>query len=97
MKDMPSWAKRYGNLMHIQDVAVDIDTYRKCIRLSSGLDLEYDDMCVCTGAAPKKMVGEHPKVVRLRDTDSVEELKNKLRNCTKIAVVGNGGIALDLV
>jgi hypothetical protein len=37
-----------------------------------------------------------PHVVVLRDTDSVDELSEKLKSARKVMVVGNGGIALEL-
>lgn len=39
----------------------------------------------------------HPKILGLRDTQSVEDFITKLRDAKTVCVVGNGGIALELV
>lgn len=44
------------------------------------------------------MILDHPNVIGLRDMDTVEYLINRLKNkVKKVAIVGNGGIALELV
>ncbi len=42
-------------------------------------------------------LAEHPRVVTLRDSTTVEELVSRLPSLRKIVLVGNGGIALELV
>ena len=62
----------------------------------------FDACCVASGARPfvpevlqdEKLKG---KVLTVRDTDSVEALKKKIGSAKKVVVVGNGGIALELV
>lgn len=39
----------------------------------------------------------HPLILTIRDTDTVENLKTKLRDAKRIVVVGNGGIATEIV
>ena len=63
--------------------------------LSETQVLPYDKLCICTGATPRRLLNS-PHVVVLRDTDSVEDLKKKLKTAKKVMVVGNGGIALEL-
>jgi len=36
-------------------------------------------------------------VIGIRDTSSVKELKKRLGDARRVAVIGNGGIALELV
>jgi pyruvate/2-oxoglutarate dehydrogenase complex dihydrolipoamide dehydrogenase (E3) component len=56
----------------------------------------YDKLCLCLGARPKK-IAEHPRIIGLRDQLSVEDLLQRLRTASRLAVVGNGGIALELI
>lgn len=56
----------------------------------------YDRLCVATGAAPRPLL-DHPGVVTLRDTASVERLAARLASARRVAVVGSGGVALELV
>jgi NADPH-dependent 2,4-dienoyl-CoA reductase/sulfur reductase-like enzyme len=64
--------------------------------------LPYSKLCLCTGSSPKRLL-ESPEVVTVRDTDSVAGMAAMLARFKgngrqpKIMVVGNGGIALDLV
>lgn len=44
------------------------------------------------------MIAEHnPFVIGIRDTETVKLFQEKLRNATRIIVIGNGGIATELV
>eukprot|EP00854_Cymbomonas_tetramitiformis_P006841 gene6841-8171_t len=45
----------------------------------------------------REVVADHPLVVTLRDTESVQALGERLQGVKRILVVGNGGIALELV
>lgn len=58
--------------------------------------MPFDRCLVATGAAPK-LVSAHPNVVGIRDTESVEELARRLASARRVLVVGNGGIALEVV
>lgn len=42
-------------------------------------------------------LADSPKVVTLRDSTTVEELMAQLPKARRIVIVGNGGIALELV
>lgn len=58
--------------------------------------VKYKELCVATGASPRKIwYSEH--VVTIRDTDSVGELQTRLQAARRIVIVGNGGIATELV
>ncbi|KAH7623760.1 putative Pyridine nucleotide-disulfide oxidoreductase domain-containing protein 1 [Nannochloris sp. 'desiccata'] len=101
----------YPNLNWVQGIATDIDTEKQLITILSTDDdnekideiasdlqissLPYDKVCICTGAKPRRLLNS-PHVVVLRDTDSVQELSDKLKSAKKVMVVGNGGIALEL-
>lgn len=65
--------------------------------LSNNERLFYDKLCICTGALPKSFNGGNPHVMTIRDTDTVKALQKRIANSKKIIVVGNGGIALELV
>jgi len=63
--------------------------------------LPFDRLCVAAGARPRQLPrvadGAAGSVVTLRDTDSVASLAQRLRGAGRIMVVGNGGIALELM
>lgn len=69
------------------------------LHLASGEELGYDRLCIATGGRPVRLPGlaSNPAVLTLRDTDSVDALAARLCSARHVAVVGNGGIALELV
>lgn len=73
-----------------------LDPENRLVVLDSGESIRYDDVCICTGASPRRILGSDC-VVTLRDTDSILSLCKKLDCCKSMMVVGNGGIALDVV
>ena len=70
---------------------------QKAITLNDSFSLRYSKLCVCTGAMPQLIGDESTRVYGIRDTDSVELLQGRLRHSKRVIVVGNGGIALELV
>lgn len=63
--------------------------------------IKYEFLCLCTGARPKLIdqvnVDNRKYILGLRDTESVIEFEKRIQNSRKIVIVGNGGIAADLV
>lgn len=59
-------------------------------------EIKYEKLCVCSGATPK-LLDEQDYVIGLRDTHSVEYLQSILGEAKRVVIVGNGGIATDLV
>lgn len=64
---------------------------------SSGRRVSYGRVCVCAGAQPKPTLTHHPLVLTLRDTESVRTLQARVAGARRVLVVGNGGIATELV
>eukprot|EP01039_Chlorochromonas_danica_P010846 gene10846-12056_t len=44
-----------------------------------------------------KLIAHHPLIVGLRDLSSVQVLKSRLEVAKRVAVIGNGGIALEVI
>lgn len=61
-----------------------------------GSKVHYDRLCICTGARPK-LIHDHPNIIGLRDLQSIEELLRHLQSARRVVIVGNGGIALELI
>ncbi|KAG8005719.1 Pyridine nucleotide-disulfide oxidoreductase domain-containing protein 1 [Nibea albiflora] len=64
---------------------------------ANGRVFGYEKLCICSGARPKLLTRDNPYVLGIRDTDSAQEFQKRLANAKRIVVVGNGGIALELV
>jgi NADPH-dependent 2,4-dienoyl-CoA reductase/sulfur reductase-like enzyme len=64
-------------------------------------ELPYDRVCFATGAHPRMPASVDAAaascVVTVRDTDSVQWLSHRMRGARRVVVVGNGGIALELM
>jgi hypothetical protein len=58
--------------------------------------VSYSKLCICSGVRPK-LLGTHRNIIGLRDMDSVQQLSARLATARRVVVVGNGGIALELV
>ena len=58
--------------------------------------ISYDRLCLCTGVRPR-LIAPHPNIIGLRDSHSLNELVRRLSGARRVLVVGNGGIALELV
>lgn len=61
-----------------------------------GEHLHYKKLCICTGGRPN-IISKHACVVGIRDTESVKQFKRKLSKARRVVIIGNGGIALELV
>lgn len=95
-----AWARQFSNLTLVKDVVVHIDSKNQFVKTKSGAEISYSDVCVCTGASPKSIMPSVAPIgfeITLRDTDSVVTLVERLSTCQHVALIGNGGIALDLV
>uniref|UniRef100_A0A182JR63 Small ribosomal subunit protein mS40 n=1 Tax=Anopheles christyi TaxID=43041 RepID=A0A182JR63_9DIPT len=69
------------------------------VRTTAGKCISYRYLCLCTGARPNiidKAKG-NANVIGIRDTESVEEFRKRIHTATRLVVVGNGGIASELV
>lgn len=80
----------------IQGLVLSIDTTNKIVRLKDNDIISYEKLCICTGAQPK-LIASHPNIIGLRDLQSVTEMTERLSGARKVLIVGNGGIALELV
>lgn len=84
---------------------VGCDANRRVLTLEGGIEVGYDTLCVATGAVPRCPLPEASDgsvdVFEVRDVESVDALARRLESALartkRIALVGNGGIALELV
>ncbi|CAI7993479.1 Pyridine nucleotide-disulfide oxidoreductase domain-containing protein 1 [Geodia barretti] len=89
--------QRYGNVTVLAAHVTSLIHKEKVVETSDGRRIPYDKVCICTGAKPKLIAEGHPRVIGIRDTESVEDFQRKLEDARRIVVVGNGGIATELV
>lgn len=88
-----------GNLTVLTDRMVSINSVTKTVVTEKGAQIAYKLLCLCTGARPKLIdqAANNPLVIGIRDTESVLEFQNRIKNSKRIVIVGNGGIASEIV
>ncbi|GFO27235.1 pyridine nucleotide-disulfide oxidoreductase domain-containing protein 1 [Plakobranchus ocellatus] len=93
-----AYAEEQSKNVHvIQDSVTSLSIIDKKVYTSNGQCLLYDKLCICTGGKPRVIAKNNPLVVGIRDTESVKEFQNKVKTARRILIVGNGGIATELV
>lgn len=95
-KSPESLAEGCSSLTVLQSVVNSID-YKNKLVFTSKETVKYEKLCICSGANPKLIDNSNPLVIGIRDTDSVQEFQKRLVSSKKMIVVGNGGIATELV
>ncbi|XP_060534412.1 pyridine nucleotide-disulfide oxidoreductase domain-containing protein 1 isoform X2 [Cylas formicarius] len=93
-------SERFQNVSIVYDSLYEINDEECFVKTKSGKIIHYQYLCLCMGAEPKLIHqwDKFPKqIIGIRDTDSVEYLIHKLKESKKIMIVGNGGIASELV
>jgi NADH dehydrogenase FAD-containing subunit len=92
-----SFADKFTNLTVLQKNVSDLNEEDHRITCSDGSAFEYEKLCICTGSSPKLISDQSAFVLGIRDTETVRDFQARLANARQIVVVGNGGIATELV
>lgn len=82
---------------YVIDKVTAIDSEARIVYTSDRREIKYGKLCLCTGAAPKLLLNDKDYVIGLRDTHSVEYFQSVLGRASRVLIVGNGGIATELV
>nr|XP_004664474.2 pyridine nucleotide-disulfide oxidoreductase domain-containing protein 1 isoform X1 [Jaculus jaculus] len=90
-------ANRFPNLQVINSAVKQLRSEDHCIFTEDGGRYIYKKLCLCAGAKPKLICAGNPYVLGIRDTDSAQEFQKRLTKAQRILIIGNGGIALELV
>ena len=97
-KDNSTFASEFANLKVIQGIVNEVDPEKREILLENDSKIKYKYLVLCHGAKPKLLPNADEKyVLGIRDTESVEKFQTYLKEARKIVIVGNGGIATELV
>jgi len=88
---------KFQNLNIVFAYVVHVNEVQKFVETSDHERIRYGSLALCTGATPLTIMN-HPRCLVLRDNESVQELAKKVSKSPRgICVVGNGGIALEIV
>ncbi|XP_073693028.1 pyridine nucleotide-disulfide oxidoreductase domain-containing protein 1 isoform X2 [Garra rufa] len=89
--------EKYPNLKVVQSAVKLLRAKEHLLQAENGQTFHYKKLCICSGARPKLLNQDNPHVLGIRDTDSAQEFQKRLSKAKKIVVIGNGGIAIELV
>ncbi|KAJ8945460.1 hypothetical protein NQ314_009212 [Rhamnusium bicolor] len=93
------FSAKHTNITIVHDVLMEINDEEGYIKTKENRVIKYQCLCLCMGAEPKLIpqANEFPQILGIRDTDSVENFLKKIKDCKQLLIVGNGGIASELV
>lgn len=81
----------------LTDVVVSLDSDKRQVRTRNGSVVKYKKLCICTGGVPNLIDDSNPHVIGIRDTESVVEFQKRVSSARKMLILGNGGIASEIV
>lgn len=89
----------HPNLHIVYDSLKCLNSSLKKVETEGGIIINYKMICICTGGVPKLISESNTcnRILGIRDTESVQEFQKKLKNGRKMIIVGNGGIASEIV
>lgn len=89
----------HPNLKIVYDSLKHVDTENHIAYTYSGDKIKYKVICISTGGIPRLIMDSNKsnRILGIRDTESVIDFQNKLKSGRKMVIVGNGGIASEIV
>ncbi|XP_072000881.1 pyridine nucleotide-disulfide oxidoreductase domain-containing protein 1 [Engystomops pustulosus] len=87
----------YPNIKVVHSAVKELKAAEQTLVTEDGTCYHYEQLCVCTGARPRLILEGSRYVLGIRDTDSAQAFQQHLAQARRVMVVGNGGIALELV
>ena len=94
--NIKDWQSENQGVQLIKGIVTNMCKERKEISVENYGRISYNKLCICTGGAPK-IISDNPHVLGIRDTQSVRHFQEKLKDSTRVMVVGNGGIGMEIV
>jgi len=94
---LPEFSELYPDVHFIQGRVSAVDQNANTVYLEDGQTILYYKLAVCSGGRPLLAIENHPNVIGIRDTQSLAELRARLSLARCVIVLGNGGIAMELV
>lgn len=94
-----SLQKIHPNLEIVYDSIKHINTKSKLATTDGGVVIQYEVVCICTGGIPRLISDSNKskRILGIRDTESVKEFQDRLKSGRRMVIVGNGGIASEIV
>ena len=94
--DKSALENQFKQLKVVQGAVLEVDAERHELLLGSGVKIGYQFVILCHGARPK-LCANDKFILGIRDTESVARFQDHLKGAKRIVIVGNGGIATEMV
>lgn len=91
--------QKHPSLNILYDKLIKVISREKRVITENGLTINYEYLCLCMGATPKiiPQALNIDRVLGIRDTGSVKKYMNFLKSAKRLLIIGNGGIASELI
>ena len=96
-RDAGEWQLENQGVRLVKAIVTEVDRVKKIVKVSGGREVSYNKLCICTGGQPRVITRDNPWVLGIRDTQSVIQFQELLKDAARVMVVGNGGIATEIV
>lgn len=96
-KSVDEYSSEHSTMRVVHSQVKRVDATKHEIETSTGQIIVYKYLCLCHGARPKMIESDNKFVLGIRDTESVKQFQDHLSGSRRIAVIGNGGIANELI
>ncbi|EJW83408.1 pyridine nucleotide-disulfide oxidoreductase [Wuchereria bancrofti] len=84
------------NVTFVKATVTHWDWKNKELLLDNDERITYDKLCIATGGRPKANF-QHALSISIRDTETVDRLRTRIKDAKRVLVIGNGGIATEIV
>lgn len=92
-----SIVKKYTNIKILTDVVTKLNYDDRSIETANNFKAHFKKLCICTGGKVKLIDSSNPFIIGIRDTESVVEFEKRIKSSRRIMVIGNGGIASEII
>lgn len=94
-----SLQKIHPNLHIVYDSLKSVETDNHIAITDNNIRIKYDVICISTGGIPRLIsdANRSKRILGIRDTESVKAFQKRLTDGRRMVIVGNGGIASEIV
>lgn len=98
-KSVDQFSVEHSNIKVMSVHVKTVDASKRELVGSDGTKIRFKFLCLCHGARPKVIDASKSNrfILGIRDTESVRDFQDRLSGSRRIAIVGNGGIATEIV
>jgi NADH dehydrogenase FAD-containing subunit len=97
VRPLKSFKEVHRSVRVLEDKVTALDVTGRVVGTAGGGRFHYGKLCLCLGAVPNTLFPRHERVIAIRDTQSIQQLVERVKSSRRILLLGNGGIAAGVV